>query len=106
MQITITINADNAAFGDGDRHDLNTATPELARILSRLASGFYCVSDGFKLYDINGNRVGTVTITGEPTTATKADDICANCFTTENLGTVEDGTTYCAWCAAHPAEEN
>ena len=54
--VTITINTENAAFED-------SPTGEIARILRDLAERFE--QDGIppeKLFDINGNSVGTVTI--------------------------------------------
>lgn len=57
MLITIQIRTDNAAFED-------TGGSEVARILRELAEQYD--SDGLhifvKLYDINGNAVGTVNV--------------------------------------------
>jgi hypothetical protein len=61
MDITITINCDNAAFSP-------RAGYEVARILRRLANEFSeCnahLVDGTKLRDINGNTVGIVKVEG------------------------------------------
>lgn len=61
----LTINTDNAAFGDGD----NAAEAcELARILRMLAETFDSdgwVGDEGRLRDINGNTVGNWTLTEE-----------------------------------------
>lgn len=56
--ITIKISTDNAAF----EMDRDT---EIARILERLAADWYSVGDGTKIRDINGNTVGSVTLTGK-----------------------------------------
>jgi hypothetical protein len=61
MDITITINTDNAAF-DGD------LTWELRRVLEHSLDMIICMAaDGLdsprNLYDINGNTCGDVTIT-------------------------------------------
>ena len=63
MTITITINCDNAAFGDS----VHTQGEELARILDKLArtcaGGFGRADlDGLNLRDINGNTVGRVEV--------------------------------------------
>lgn len=59
MQITITINTDNAAFED------NTET-KVARILAdfarKLADGLTNIGITTRLLDINGNTVGAVEI--------------------------------------------
>jgi hypothetical protein len=52
MKITIKINTDNDAFGDGPR--------ETARILRKLADG--CPLEPGKIRDINGNTVGSVEV--------------------------------------------
>jgi hypothetical protein len=58
--IRITIKTDNAAFQDGNK------AAELARILREMAANLdesacfrFC-----KVYDVNGNDVGAVTLTG------------------------------------------
>ena len=59
--ITITIKTDNAAFGDGNR------ATEVALILRRMSDQL-TESAAFrfcKVYDSNGNAVGTVTLTGK-----------------------------------------
>jgi hypothetical protein len=59
--ITITIKTENAAFQDGNR------TAEVARILHKMAVEL-STADRFqfaKVYDINGNSVGTVHLTGK-----------------------------------------
>ena len=61
MDITITINCDNAAFED------DNGGPEVARILRELAEA--CADGcgppnlGGSIRDINGNTVGQVTVT-------------------------------------------
>jgi hypothetical protein len=59
MDITITINTDNAAFEDDP--------DEFGRILRHLADmgqrGNYDAMDGKRIMDANGNKVGQVTIT-------------------------------------------
>lgn len=61
MTITITINTDNAAFEP-------EPADEVERILRRLANDVRDIfqdvlEDGFSLRDINGNTVGSVTVT-------------------------------------------
>jgi len=60
MEVRIVINCDNAAFG---------TCPELetARILQRLGVEFMMQAHIFEqyLYDINGNKVGSVSMKGE-----------------------------------------
>ena len=55
----LTIRIDNDAFKDD-------AAVEVARILRRLARDIVVkdVESGMKLYDVNGNAVGTITFTG------------------------------------------
>lgn len=55
--ITITIDTDNAAFGDGEDPQVDTLSREVLRILNN--ADFY---DGCTLYDINGNSVGKVVV--------------------------------------------
>jgi hypothetical protein len=60
MKVTITINMDNAAFDEEPRY-------ELARILGGLSStielfGIESVSQD-PILDINGNRVGSLSLT-------------------------------------------
>lgn len=59
--ITITIRTGNAAFAD-----LTGYSAEVARILHKIAEEYeeYGRAQFAKLYDVNGNRVGTVTLTG------------------------------------------
>lgn len=61
MDITITINCDNAAFEDDPG--------ELARILSDLSKRIiklgYGAGDFWVLRDIDGNRVGLAKMSGE-----------------------------------------
>lgn len=61
MKVTITIECDNAAFGDTDasRHE------ELAHILKCLAHDLYGQHVPQKLRDSNGNTVGTVVVSDE-----------------------------------------
>lgn len=62
MDITITINTDNAAFGDDPAN-------ELSRMLLQLSADWLHQrvplepGDEFNLRDINGNTVGKVTVT-------------------------------------------
>jgi hypothetical protein len=62
MKITITINADNAAF-DNDR--ASRSHTEVARIVADVARWFDTDGpyDG-PLFDCNGNTVGSVKVTG------------------------------------------
>ena len=57
MKATLTIQMDNAAFGEYPEQ-------ELARILRRLAGDVYSEQnrDHFPLFDRNGNTVGSLTI--------------------------------------------
>lgn len=60
MDVTITINCDNAAFAEGN------AAEEVGRILRQasqklLSNGRIC---DFPLFDINGNKVGTLEVEG------------------------------------------
>ena len=59
--ITIAIKTDNEAFQDGNRH------VEIGRILGEIARAFQDDQPYRfrKLFDINGNAVGTVTLTGK-----------------------------------------
>ena len=64
MQIIVTIDCDNAAFGDSGRD----AAHEVERILAEFVRGLYDQADlrdydGIKLRDINGNTVGQVQVT-------------------------------------------
>lgn len=56
-RVTVTIDTDNDAFSDGD---------ELPRLLNeaaiRIADGELLRRDSFKLFDVNGNSVGIVTV--------------------------------------------
>lgn len=62
MDITITINTDNAAFGvHEESKDLDT-TIEVIRILKQLAWQWEGGIDDATIYDINGNKVGSATI--------------------------------------------
>ena len=60
MQLKLTINLDNAAFGD-------EAGTEVARILRELADdldGHNCViGERHVIFDANGNRVGEAKVT-------------------------------------------
>lgn len=63
MKVTITINCDNAAFGDYDTNGC-----EVARILQQAASGvdgtdLVPMASDFTLFDSNGNRVGEMKVT-------------------------------------------
>lgn len=61
MKFKLEIKCDNAAF-DGEHRAL-----EIARILEDAASKVECdganVGDSWKLFDINGNRVGEAKVT-------------------------------------------
>ncbi len=59
--ITIRIRTDNAAFQDGNRAD------EIARILRKVADQI-ARHETAKVYDVNGNRVGEVRLTGKDRT--------------------------------------
>ena len=57
MKFTLTIDTDNAAFGDSDEERAN----EVARILRELASAHEQAGDTLAYYalrDFNGNTVG------------------------------------------------
>ena len=56
MQITISINCDNAAF-------VPEPQPEIARILRGLALEILHGENPDKVYDENGNFVGTLVVT-------------------------------------------
>lgn len=61
MKFTLTINCDNAAFGDPDdnRHNESTAAIEVSRILRHASvkiRGTGCL--GGRVMDVNGNTVG------------------------------------------------
>lgn len=58
MTLIIRIKTANAAFGETPDDRLS----EVARILRRLADDLESTTDGWprKLYDVNGNQVGTV----------------------------------------------
>jgi hypothetical protein len=56
MTITIKIDTGNDAFQDGN------LDAEVGRILARVARDFADGAGPGNLYDINGNRVGTVTV--------------------------------------------
>lgn len=66
MNVTISINCDNAAFETERRGAV--CGSELARILFDLAQRFdgggVTTADSRKLYDINGNTVGEVIVRG------------------------------------------
>lgn len=55
MKLTLEFNMDNAAFGDGHEY-------EAARILRKYADNIEAGADYVALMDINGNRVGTMSI--------------------------------------------
>jgi hypothetical protein len=54
MDLIIKMNLDNAAFSDGNSEH------EQARILRKLADDIEKFKDPSALWDLNGNRVGTV----------------------------------------------
>ena len=58
MTITIKLNTDNAAFENKDA--------EIVRILEWLGNDWQAIhSEGVRnLFDVNGNKVGTVKVTG------------------------------------------
>lgn len=62
MKLTIKIDMDNAAFADGYNGD------EAARILHTAASKLRGIDltngEGITLFDVNGNSVGTLKVTG------------------------------------------
>jgi hypothetical protein len=64
MTITVTINTDNAAFGDGNEITMRT---EVGRCLHLAASHFtkytplYCL-DGLSVLDLNGNTCGRIEV--------------------------------------------
>lgn len=59
MKITINIDCDNAAFGESRK----AAAAEVARILDHLVIDLICFGlEDHKLRDINGNRVGQLTV--------------------------------------------
>ncbi len=64
MTVTITIECDNAAFSEYPEMEvvriLGTYVEKLERRGRRLAE-----SDGVRLFDINGNWVGSVSVEGE-----------------------------------------
>jgi len=55
--VTITINTDNAAFGESEQEKAEEVARILSGIVKRLQAG--SIPDG-KLKDINGNTVGQV----------------------------------------------
>lgn len=61
MKATITVKMDNAAFEDNGNGN------ELARILEKAAawagSAILSAGDSKNLFDINGNKVGTLEVT-------------------------------------------
>jgi len=60
MKADITINMDNAAFEDNPDEELSRILMKLGKMLQsvpRLTSG-----DSFPIMDINGNKVGYLTI--------------------------------------------
>ena len=60
IQLTISIDTDwHAAFGE----DEDSCREELARILHEAADRVENLGEDFKLYDVNGNRVGTCSLT-------------------------------------------
>lgn len=69
MKATIEIKMDNAAFHDDDptTDPTDAAGRELARMLRELAGRvddtILTPGDDHILYDVNGNRVGTFTVT-------------------------------------------
>lgn len=59
MQLTITINLDNAAFAGAARE------PELARILDKLTQKLAGELDEMRIFDSNGNKVGVARVLRE-----------------------------------------
>ena len=59
--ITITIRTDNEAFQGGNRE------AEIERILTEIANQIHQGRDPH-VYDVNGNKVGTVVLTGRDRT--------------------------------------
>lgn len=55
MTITIRLKTDNAAFEENRREEVRRILMEWAR----------CETHGGHLYDSNGNKVGSVTVTGK-----------------------------------------
>ena len=60
MKATIEIEMDNAAFDDGSGRELARILGELAAKVSRVE---ITPGRGWNLFDVNGNKVGTVEIT-------------------------------------------
>lgn len=67
MEVSIVIRTDNAAFGESDgEHTADSIGSEVARILRQLADkcaegGIY-IDSSERLYDYNGNQVGSMKI--------------------------------------------
>ena len=63
----VKINTDSAAFGDDDPAFADDPTPELARILRRIAEQLETESfhEFRTVYDVNGNAVGRYTLRDE-----------------------------------------
>jgi len=53
---SISFDTDNAAFGDGDPIVMSS---EIARILHEIAEDVSHGQTGGKVYDVNGNRIGS-----------------------------------------------
>lgn len=60
MTITIKLKTENAAFGE----NTEDRDQEVARMLRAWAARIPEDGYGARLYDYNGNKVGTVTLTG------------------------------------------
>ena len=61
MQLTVEIDCDNAAFADG-AHGVELAFI-LEKLAKELADGYFAEpGQSKKLYDSNGNRVGTAVL--------------------------------------------
>jgi hypothetical protein len=59
MEFSLTIQTDNAAFGDGDDAEM---CAELARILREVAARLEAGEDTGRVRDYNGNTVGRYSI--------------------------------------------
>lgn len=63
MKITITINCDNAAFGDTAAGEHDAEVQRLLRELADDPTWVYSGDEYFSLRDMNGNTCGKVTVT-------------------------------------------
>lgn len=67
MQLTLTIDMDNAAF-DGDEYALDELRRIFREYADQIDAGWYAGPRDLAstVHDVNGNSVGTLTITDRP----------------------------------------